>query len=195
MKKFLGVFLILVGVAFAEENEPKWVFDVGGGFAFYSSFTNFALGLKNFDHYEDEPLDEIDGDCNMIVANMGTRYQLMQMLELGLTMGYEYYSSKVNPYENEKGFVKYADTKDNHIIHLAAEAKIDWINFSKIQFYSRVGAGVQFDVEKIDDYEMNLSRTLQLSPIGIEYVNTVGFYTELGIGYRGLYSAGISFRL
>lgn len=194
MKKIILLICLCCALAAAEENKHKWIVDVGGGFAFWSTFTDFGLGMRAFDSEEVE--DEIDGGTNCIVVNLGARYQLAKMLELGFATGYEYYASKVHPYHNEKGYLKYADIKDNHIVHLAVESKVDWVSFlDHVQIYSRLGLGGVLEITKVDDYEVGFGLpNFQFSPIGIEYVGTVGFYAEAGVGYRGLYSGGVSFR-
>lgn len=46
-------------------NKSKWIVDVGGGFAFWSSLVEF--GLINFDREDVE--DEVDGETNFVVGS------------------------------------------------------------------------------------------------------------------------------
>lgn len=63
-------------------NKSKWIVDVGGGFVFWSSLIEF--GLINFDSEDVE--DEVDGETNFVVVNLGVRYQFTKMLKLGLPL-------------------------------------------------------------------------------------------------------------
>ena len=137
--------------------------------------------------------DEVDGETNFVVVNLGVRYQFTKMLELGIATGYEYFSSWVHPYYDKGDHLRYADLKDNHFVHLAVESKVDWFCFiNHVQVYSRLGAGA---ILKEDDYEVKLGLpNFQFSPIGVEIVGPVGIYVERGVGYRGLFSGGLSFR-
>lgn len=198
MKKIIAILSLCAIMAFAEENKSKWIVDVGGGLATYSTLIDYALSMRQFD-YDDGKIsrpDEVGGGTNYAVANLGVRYQLAKMLEVGATTGYEYYSSKVNPVVDKNGIEKYTKTKDNHLIHLAAEAKIDWVTvFDHFQFYSRLGLGTVLNTNKVDDYNIDIEGLSgQISPLGVEYINKLGVYFEAGIGYRGFYSGGISYR-
>lgn len=198
MKKIIAILSLCAIMAFAEENKSKWIVDVGGGFATYSLLIDYALTMRQFD-YDDGKIslpDEVRGSTNYTVANLGVRYQLAKMLEVGATTGYEYYSSKVSPVVDKNGIEKYTKTKDNHLVHLAAEVKIDWVTvFDHVQFYSRLGLGAAMNINKVDDYNIDIEGLSgQISPLGVEYIDKLGVYFEAGIGYRGFYSGGISYR-
>ncbi len=77
-------YLILVAALFAvpalaEESIPqeRFVVEVGGGFATYSSLTVLGGSLEDFDYCNngkcDAP-DEVDYESNYTVASIGARY-------------------------------------------------------------------------------------------------------------------------
>lgn len=175
MRKILILFCIGFVLSSAQENKPKWIIDVGANFATYASLFSS---------------DEEDGSSNFTGVNFGARYQLAKMVEVGIATGYEYYSSANDPAEGSHGSVI-----DNHLIHIAAEGKFDWITFlDHIQLYSRLGLGVTINYHNDSRYDTEFEPVLQGTLAGIEYINTVGCYVEFGAGYRGFFSGGLSVR-
>lgn len=175
MRKILILFCIGFVLSSAQENKPKWIIDVGANFATYASLFSS---------------DEEDGSSNFTGVNFGARYQLAKMVEVGVATGYEYYSSVIDPEDGSHGSVI-----DNHLIHIAAEGKFDWITFlDHIQLYSRLGLGVTINYHNDSRYDTEFEPVLQGTLAGIEYINTVGCYVEFGAGYRGFFSGGLSVR-
>lgn len=175
MRKILILLCIGFALCSAEEKSPKWILDVGANFATYASLFSS---------------DEEDGSSNFTGVNFGARYQLAKMVEVGIATGYEYYSSANDPAEGSHGSVI-----DNHLIHIAAEGKFDWITFlDHIQLYSRLGLGVTINYHNDSRYDTEFEPVLQGTLAGIEYINTVGCYVEFGAGYRGFFSGGLSVR-
>ena len=82
MKKIKFTLIVLLGLslaAFAEEAKPKehFVFDVGGGFATYSSLAVLGGAMDDFDYCNNgkcDPPDEVDYKSNYAVASLGARY-------------------------------------------------------------------------------------------------------------------------
>lgn len=175
MRKILILLCIGFALSSATEDKHKWILDVGANFATYASLFSS---------------DEEDGSSNFTGVNFGTRYQLAKMVEVGIATGYEYYSSANDPAEGSHGSVI-----DNHLIHIAAEGKFDWITFfDHLQLYSRLGAGVTLNYHNNSRYDTEVEPVLQGTLAGIEYINTVGCYVEFGAGYRGFFSGGLSVR-
>lgn len=89
---------MLAAPAVAEdaEKQERFVIDVGGGFATYSSLTVLGGSLEDFDYCNngkcDVP-DEVDFETNYAVASLGARYIFTPHIEAGLAASYEYYSS------------------------------------------------------------------------------------------------------
>lgn len=175
MRKILIFLCISFALCSAEEKSPKWILDVGANFATYASL---------IDH------DDVGGNSNFTGANFGARYQIAKMIEVGIATGYEYYSSVIDPEDGS-----HSSVIDNHLIHIAAEGKFDWITFlDHIQLYSRLGLGVTINYHNDSRYDTEFEPVLQGTLAGIEYINTVGCYVEFGAGYRGFFSGGLSVR-
>lgn len=175
MRKILIFLCISFALCSAEEKSPKWILDVGANFATYASLINH---------------DDVGGSSNFTGANFGARYQIAKMIEVGIATGYEYYSSVIDPEDGS-----HSSVIDNHLIHIAAEGKFDWITFlDHIQLYSRLGLGVTINYHNDSRYDTEFEPVLQGTLAGIEYINTVGCYVEFGAGYRGFFSGGLSVR-
>jgi hypothetical protein len=204
MKKcfsLIAVFM-LAAPAFADEakTQERFVIDVGGGFATYSSLTVLGGSLEDFDYCNngkcDVP-DEVDFETNYAVASIGARYIFTPHIEAGLAASYEYYSSYESICEgsDHEMYCKAGDFLDHHLVHIAVEGKFNWLTlFDLLRPYSRVGVGATLEFD--DGLEHVGLPSVQLTPVGLEFLFPyVSVYAELGAGYRGFMSGGIAFRI
>lgn len=200
-------YLILVAALFAVpalagESIPqeRFVIDVGGGFATYSSLTVLGGSLEDFDYCNngkcDVP-DEVDFETNYAVASIGARYVFTPHIEAGLAASYEYYSSYESVCEgtDHEMYCKAGDFLDHHLIHIAVEGKFNWFMlFDHFRPYSRIGVGALLEFDS--GLESVGLPSVQLTPVGLEFLFPyVSVYAELGAGYRGFMSGGIAFRI
>jgi len=203
MKKCFVLIAALFAVpALAGESIPqeRFVIDVGGGFATYSSLTVLGGSLEDFDYCNngkcDVP-DEVDFETNYAVASIGARYIFTPHIEAGLTASYEYYSSYESVCEgtDHEMYCKADDFLDHHLLHIAVEGKFNWFTlFDHFRPYSRIGVGALLEFD--DGLESVGLPSVQLTPVGLEFLFPyVSVYAELGAGYRGFMSGGIAFRI
>lgn len=204
MKKcfvLIAAFLLAApAVAEDAEKQERFVIDVGGGFATYSSLTVLGGSLEDFDYCNngkcDVP-DEVDYESNYTVASLGARYVFTPHIEAGLAASYEYYSSYESVCEgtDHEMYCRAGDFLDHHLVHIAVEGKFNWFTlFDHFRPYSRVGIGALLEFD--DGLESVGLPSVQLTPVGLEFLFPyVSVYTELGAGYRGFMSGGIAFRI
>lgn len=78
----------------------------------------------------------------------------------------------------------------------AGEVTYFWTKHRAFQFYANAGAG--FFVKRKTLYEMqsetNFGYTFQVTPAGLRVGDQVGLFMELGYGYKGVFSGGLSMR-
>ena len=89
-------FLAAPTIAEEAKTQERFVIDVGGGFATYSSLTVLGGALEDFDYCNNGKCDapnEVDYESNYTVASLGARYIFTPHIEAGLAASYEYYSS------------------------------------------------------------------------------------------------------
>jgi len=195
------IVLILAILAFAEKSqkEPRerFAIDFGGGMAFYSSLIVLGLSMDDFDYQDGKGKipDEVDAETNFAVASFGVRYIFTPHIEAGLASSYEYYSSYKNVCSEDFSECKAGNFIEHHLIHLALEGKFNWFTlFDYLRPYSRVGLGAIFEFDR--DLEHFSMTSFQLTPIGLEFLFPyVSLYAEMGAGYRGFISGGISIRI
>lgn len=203
MKKCFVLIAALFAVpALAGESIPqeRFVIDVGGGFATYSSLTVLGGALEDFDYCNNgkcDALDEVDYESNYTVASLGARYVFTPHIEAGLAASYEYYSSYESVCEgtDHEMYCKAGDFLDHHLLHIALEGKFNWFTlFDFLRPYSRVGIGALLEFD--DGLESVGLPSVQLTPVGLEFLFPyVSVYAELGAGYRGFMCGGIAFRI
>ncbi len=203
MKKCFSLIAVLFAVpALAGESIPqeRFVIDVGGGFATYSSLTVLGGSLEDFDYCNngkcDVP-DEVDYESNYTVASLGARYVFTPHIEAGLAASYEYYSSYESVCEgtDHEMYCRAGDFLDHHLLHIAVEGKFNWFTlFDHFRPYSRTGVGALLEFDS--GLESVGLPSVQLTPVGLEFLFPyVSVYAELGAGYRGFMSGGIAFRI
>ena len=202
MKKCFSLIAALFAVpALAGESIPqeRFVIDVGGGFATYSSLIALSIDMQNWDSSDgvDEPADETHPELNYVVGSLGARYIFTPNIEAGIAASYEYYSSYESVCEgtDHEMYCKAGDFLDHHLLHIAVEGKFNWFTlFDFLRPYSRVGIGALLEFD--DGLESVGLPSVQLTPVGLEFLFPyVSVYAELGAGYRGFMSGGIAFRI
>ena len=193
---------LLAAPTIAEEakTQERFVIDVGGGFATYSSLAVLGGAMEGFDYCNngkcDTP-DEVDHETNYAVASLGARYVFTPHIEAGLAASYEYYSSYESVCEgsDHEMYCRAGDFLDHHLVHIALEGKFNWFTlFDHFRPYSRVGIGALLEFD--DGLESVGLPSVQLTPVGLEFLFPyVSVYAELGAGYRGFMSGGVTFRI
>lgn len=100
---------------------------------------------------------------------------------------------------NHINYINTENTNNAYIFNtltIAPEAKIKYLNpQNKFNIYGSWGIGIAFFTYKKN--EENETRTIphinfQVTPLGIEYGGNIKGFLELGVGYKGILSAGIS---
>ena len=209
MKRICFVFvaaLLLILPAFAGEikSHERFVVDVSGGGAFFSSLIAYGGDMREQDFEEgkkDAP-DEVDYETNYAVGSIGARYFLYSRVEFGLVSSYEYYGSRENicssKGKSDEVTCRAGDHIDHHLVHIAAEGKYNWFTFAnRFRPYSRVGLGVILEIERGAESDVGfVMPSAHLTPMGIEILlSRVSLFVDYGWGYRGFLSGGVAFRI
>lgn len=130
------------------------------------------------------------------MAGVGYRYHL-DRFSVGLDLGY---SS-----EKEEVFKKASDKKPSQTFKVRRYIVLPTASYSYykkgiLDFYGSASAGIEFNTRKQDNIKNAKTTTdkafaYQVSPLGLRIGNeTIGGFVELGYGYKGFVSAGISFK-
>jgi opacity protein-like surface antigen len=83
------------------------------------------------------------------------------------------------------------------------EANYKYQNLNKVQLYSGIGVGFRFGNEELtppigsekEGTKGSISQiSYQINALGIRFGSSIGGYLELGYGYKGIITAGISYQ-
>ena len=154
----------------AQSHAQKGKSEFALGYGYWSIYT-FANGT---------PFNTSSGTTTLTY-----RYYLSKDISLGLGLGYENVSNwasfvTVCP----EITVKYLDTRDDRV---------------RVRLYGSASYGISVlgdNVIKPGDADESGVKpyAFQLTPIGVRFGRQLGYFVELGMGYKGLLSAGASFR-
>lgn len=114
------------------------------------------------------------------------KYYLSDRCALGIGIAQHSFAEHYFNVYNQKKVDNYYDG-----ITANAEVKISYINHQYFQFYGTYALGVFY----AKGNNSAVYPSLYASPLGIRIGNKVAFFTESGIGYKGLIHCGISTRL
>ncbi|SFW16897.1 hypothetical protein SAMN02927921_00303 [Sinomicrobium oceani] len=111
---------------------------------------------------------------------------------MGGSFVYEY-SSGTTFRKEDNTFKETGEVSANNYT-IAAEGNYLYLNHTKFQLYSGIGAGVSFAKEKYNPNEPSsgsdddsLSHfNFHLNAIGLRYGNKLGVFAEAGFGYKGI---------
>ncbi|HMG68436.1 MAG TPA: hypothetical protein VK588_12150 [Chitinophagaceae bacterium] len=152
--------------------------------------------------------------------NAGVHYFVGRRISLGFLMLYENGGGEwqENYYDGSRyGAFRRIGTYKRQAVTAAVEMKFIYTHRANHMFYCSAGIGgtYQNEVDRYDEeYSLSsykngintLGTSLELdnnkehlnmyiSPIGFSAGNTIGFFAELGIGYKGIINAGINVKL
>ena len=161
-----------------------------------------AVGFLSIDQMAD-----ILGDVLTIVLTLGTfskndvkysavpfltyHYSANSKFGFGAALGGYTSSGELRVVDSTVGVFK----EQNYVV--AAELDYHWVMRSGFQLYSGAGFGVRYrhgtytDADETDTLNKVLP-TFHLNAIGLRVGNKVGFFAELGAGYKGLLSFGLN---
>ena len=126
--------------------------------------------------------------------------QVSKRIKVGGSFVYEY-SSGTTFRKEDNTFKETGEVSANNYT-IAAEGNYLYLNHTKFQLYSGIGAGVSFAKEKYSPNEPSsgsdddsLSHfNFHLNAIGLRYGNKLGVFAEAGFGYKGIINMGASYR-
>lgn len=117
---------------------------------------------------------------------VGTDYYVSENFSLGGQINYSYHSIE---YKLSGGATQHSAIS---FVSPMVRAKIDWGKY----FYSALGAGVSFMKNQSgNDIERHIAPAFQISPIGFRTQGKLSFFAELGLGFQGLASVGLIYKL
>lgn len=187
MKKLIFGLLFCVSVANISAQKGRNEVRAGYGVGTSNEFINNLKEMQTTNSTN----NLISGDKTFKGAfQFGYKYSLTNKVNLGLALTYEW--ANANAFQNMESIGK---LKSNYYT-IAAETDYVYFRKEKFTFYSTIGAGVTIYDQKLEMNENNESSNktnfnFQISPIGIKYGDKIGFFGEIGFGYKGLFNFGI----
>lgn len=126
-------------------------------------------------------------------AFAGFDYFVGRRLSLGLQLNYAQYDESYTLSNNSTSTLK------TSYLTPMVRTKLAWVRNPGFSFYSSLAVGATFLQAKNQSTGGQTDKTaglaFQVSPIGIRAGNAVALFAELGFGFQGLISAGLSIRL
>jgi hypothetical protein len=140
------------------------------------------------------------------------RHFFTKRFALGFTAGLDFESGDLsygNPNSNSTGLEGTNGHYSVHAYTIAPEALLAYFRKATFMLYGYAGAGVTFYDNKCTLYSNIPNVTLpsnpydyrvtnfnfQVTPIGFRFGGDIGGFVELGLGYKGIFSGGLSARL
>lgn len=117
-------------------------------------------------------------------------YYVGDKTAVGIQLNYAHYQTN---YKMSSGNIESLKTKYfSPMLH----TKYNWVNKPILNIYSAAAVGATFYTSKNEAGEKKniTSFAFQASPIGLRVGNKVAFFAELGFGFQGLISGGLSLR-
>ncbi len=121
---------------------------------------------------------------------LGYKYKLNKRVRLGGTFTYE--KSDAKAYSDKV----YVGKFNRNYYTIAAEADFNYFSSKYVDIYGSLGLGGTLYHEKYtsEDNEKDNNEIFhinyQVTPIGIKLGKNIGAFAELGVGYKGIISAG-----
>lgn len=134
-----------------------------------------------------------EGSLRMTGAIVATyTYRPRRWLEVGFTLSYAGFYR--NLYYSSDGST--AQLERDHFFTLMPLVRFSWLNRRSVRIYSEFQLGWQLGFEKwyFSEYSSYNYLAAQFTPFGISVGRRFFGYAELGIGMRGLFSAGVGYR-
>ncbi len=190
MKKYLifAVFILLFVEISAQDKKHKVNLGIGllSSNQFLSTFSDVIIPIMT----QEEIISR--NSVSYGTFHLGYHYNFSERISIG----------GVGVYDYEKADAYFQDIKAgnfyNNFYSLAAEADFKYINKEKFRFYSLIGIGGTLYSQAYEDSlsKERETRTLlffnfQVTPVGLEFGNSLGGFLELGFGYKGIVSAGV----
>ena len=126
-------------------------------------------------------------------------YQPESWYKVGGTFGYFGYYAK-----DHDVFTDAVVRRDNaHVILLMPELMLVWLNESMIQLYCGAGLGTAITIKEMlftnqsanNSLEVRFLPTFHLNLIGVRVGKDLFGFVEYGVGFKGMFSAGIGYKL
>lgn len=136
-------------------------------------------------------IDRIDAK-GFGTAYAGFDYFVGRRVSLGLQLNYAQYDESYTLSNNTSTTLK------TSYLTPMVRTKLAWVHNPGFSFYTSLAAGATFIQSKNESSGGQTDKTtgfaFHISPIGIRVGNAVALFAELGFGFQGLVSAGLSIR-
>lgn len=165
----LSMFSFLPGASFAQKGKSE----VSVAYGLYSMYT----------FYNGQPYDVSSG-----TAMINYKYYLNKKVTLGMVIGYENISNwgSFLTFAPEATYAYY-DNKDARIrVKMYGAASVGLTVFEDFNIYR--------DLYSYHRDESGAKITGHVSPFGIRIGRKLGGFMEVGLGYKGLFNFGLSYR-
>lgn len=128
--------------------------------------------------------------------HIGYKYAVIDKLMVGATVTYEKNSKTVNANDTKIG------SETENIYTFAIEGNYRYVSKESFQMYSGLGLGYTNSAQKFDSTDTNVANrndntgnfNFQVTAVGFRFGKKIAFFTELGLGYKGILSAGLSYQ-
>ncbi len=160
-----------------------------GAFPLLSGGINGNYGLYEDDNWK--ALDLLDRDCHGDLHTTGCifgsyGYRLLKWLKLGISTSYVHFWRKYPSGEESSSYMG-----------VLPFAELAWLNKKFFRMYSAIAIGINIAVIRdsgISKKDFDSEAGVQLTYLGLSVGNKWFGFAELGVGNRGLVSAGLGYR-
>ncbi len=124
------------------------------------------------------------------MAMLSYRYYTGGCTSIGIAVGMNEFST-----ETHRNAVKISSAKYTGVT-LATEFRLNYANGKKFRGYGYAGGGISLLDERVDNGGRRKSSAFdfQFVPIGISIGERLAAFVELGVGYKGILTGGLSYR-
>lgn len=188
----LSLILVLISFTiFVKAQEKRNQISVGAGLV----TSNGLLSFFKYEFFEDgKRYYHEDSKFNFNIAYQ-YKYKTNRALNVFLSYGYRNYHS-------DNYYYTYVYNK---YYTIAFEYYLEYMELEdgKFKFYGLAGLCATFcntlnrnviNGNSNNEYELSFYPNIHYSPIGLKYEGKIGAYIEVGFGYRGIVSGGLTYK-
>ncbi len=198
-KWLLGTILAIIGSGnvLAQQTDSDYHNEIGISYGFLSNFSWLGPYTNRSDAFK-----EIDFDNKSFIGPLSLEYFHRIKPNMAVGAVFAVGMKKEDVYLNGKENGKSGDNTNNYLTLMPA-MKYEWLQKKHFTLYSKIAAGVSFDMEnyKYDDSKLREHSShsfyinFQASLLGIESSGTrIRAFAELGLGEQGLALIGMRYR-
>lgn len=204
MKTTLGALALLICTSLLGQESQLGFLKVEATFGIFSSNETMIADLEDgyYEYYISVGPEYTARENSTVTYNLDVNFFRYRKIEVSLNLGYHHMFT-------DQAFVEYDPNLPNayrtedatiDVISFMPEVRMNWITSSDkiFQMYSALSFGLNFITEEHSSQtQFNEKYKLpggQLTGLGIRFGDKFGGFMEVGVGSRGIMTAGLSYR-